>query len=127
VGIMGFDWCDKTETMLYPPGWWRVVDFLQIPYEKKNIEVFNKLFSNHQLKTFNNQILKLQYYQYKYFKKSFRQIDILNHLRNHTCPKDIYNMIKEHKILVVHENFSEIFKTFESLDKINKYVNIYLN
>lgn len=96
-------------------------------YEKKNIEVFNKLFSNHQLKTFNNQILKLQYYQYKYFKKSFRQIDILNHLRNHTCPKDIYNMIKEHKVLVVHENFSEIFKTFENLDKINKYINIYLN
>jgi len=96
-------------------------------YEKKNIEVFNKLFSNHQLKTFNNQILKLQYYQYKYFKKSFRQIDILNHLRNHTCPKDIYNMIKEHKVLVAHENFSEIFKTFENLEKINKYVNIYLN
>jgi hypothetical protein len=96
-------------------------------YEKKNIEVFNKLFSNHQLKTFNNQILKLQYYQYKYLKKSFRQIDILNHLRNHTCPKDIYNMIKEHKVLVVNENFSEIFKTFENLEKINKYINIYLN
>ena len=96
-------------------------------YEKKNIEVFNKLFSNHQLKTFNNQILKLQYYQYKYFKKSYRQIDILNHLRNHTCPKDIYNMIKEHKLLAVHENFSEIFKTFENLEKINKYINIYLN
>jgi len=96
-------------------------------YEKKNIEVFNKLFSNHQLKTFNNQILKLQYYQYKYLKKSFRQIDFLNHLRNHTCPKDIYNMIKEHKVLVAHENFSEIFKTFENLEKINKYVNIYLN
>jgi hypothetical protein len=38
-------------------------------------------------------------------------------------------MIKEHKILVVNENFSEIFKKFDNtnLDKINKYVNIYLN
>lgn len=96
-------------------------------YEKKNAEVFNKLFSNHQLKTFNNQILKLQYYQYKYLKKSFRQIDILNHLRNHTCPKDIYNMMREHKVLVENEHFSEIFTKFENLDKINKYINIYLN
>ena len=36
-------------------------------------------------------------------------------------------MIKEHKVLVVNENFSEIFKTFENLEKINKYINIYLN
>jgi hypothetical protein len=36
-------------------------------------------------------------------------------------------MIKEHKILGVSEYFTEIFKTFENLEKINKYVNIYLN
>jgi hypothetical protein len=28
----------KLKNILYHPGWWRVVDFLQIPYEKKNIE-----------------------------------------------------------------------------------------
>jgi hypothetical protein len=96
-------------------------------YEKKNTSVFNKLFNNHQLKTFNNQIQKLQYYQYKYLKRSFRQNDVLNHLRNHTCPKDIYNMIKEHKVLVNSEHFHEIFKKFDNLDKINKYIDIYLN
>lgn len=95
-------------------------------YEKKNPEIYNKLFDK-QLKTLNNQVQKLQFYQYKYLKRSFRQVDILNHLRSHTCPKDIYNMIKEHKVLVNSEHFSEIFKKFENIDKINKYVDIYLN
>jgi hypothetical protein len=96
-------------------------------YEKKNQDVYNKLFDNHQLKTLNNQVQKLQYYQYKYLKRSYRQVDILNHLRNHTSPNDIYNMIKEHKVLVNNEHFSEIFKKFENIDKINKYIDIYLN
>jgi hypothetical protein len=96
-------------------------------YEKKNQDIYNKLFDNHQLKTFNNQIQKLQYYQYKYLKRSYRQVDILNHLRNHTSPNDIYKMIKEHKVLVNSEHFSEIFKNFENMEKINKYIDIYLN
>lgn len=96
-------------------------------YEKKNEDIFNKLFNNQILKTFNNQIQKLQYYQYKYLKRAYRQIDILNHLRNHTSPSDIYKMIKEHKVLVSSEYFLEIFKKFENLEKINKYIDIYLN
>lgn len=96
-------------------------------YEKKNKEIYNQLFDNHKLNTLNKQIQKLQHYQYKYFKKSYRINDILNHLRNHTCPQDIYNMIKEHKVLVNSEYFSNIFKNFDNLDKFNKYVDLYLN
>jgi hypothetical protein len=96
-------------------------------YEKKNKEIYNKLFDNHKLNTLNKQIQKLQNYQYKYLKKSYRINDILNHLRNHTCPQDIYNMIKEHKVLVDSEYFSNIFKNFDNLDKFNKYVDVYLN
>lgn len=96
-------------------------------YEKKNIDVYNKLFNNYKLKTINTHIQKLQFYQYKHLKRSYCQNDILNHLRNHTCPKDIYNMIKEHKVLVSSIHFNEIFTKFENLDKINKYIDIYLN
>ena len=96
-------------------------------YEKQNKEIYNKLFDDHKLNTLNKQIQKLQYYQYKYLKKSYRMNDILNHLRNHTCPQDIYNMIKEHKVLVNSEYFSNIFKNFDNLDKFNKYVDLYLN
>jgi hypothetical protein len=96
-------------------------------YEKKNKEIYNKLFDNHNLNTLNKQIQKLQHYQYKYLKKSYRISDILNHLRNHTCPQDIYNMIKEHKVLANSEYFSNIFKNFDNLDKFNKYVDLYLN
>jgi len=96
-------------------------------YEKQNKEIYNKLFDDHKLNTLNKQIQKLQYYQYKYLKKSYRMNDILNHLRNHTCPQDIYNMIKEHKVLANSEYFSNIFKNFDNLDKFNKYVDLYLN
>ena len=96
-------------------------------YEKQNKEIYNKLFDDHKLNTLNKQIQKLQYYQYKYLKKSYRMNDILNHLRNHTCPQDIYNMIKEHKVLVNSEYFSNIFKNFDNLYKFNKYVDLYLN
>lgn len=96
-------------------------------YDKKNKEIYNQLFEDHKLNTFNKQIQKLQHYQYKYYKKIYRINDILNHLRNHTCPQDIYNMIKEHKVLVDSEHFSNIFKNFDNLDKFNKYVDLYLN
>ena len=95
--------------------------------KKKNKEIYNQLFDNHKLNTLNKQIQKLQHYQYKYLKKSYRINDILNHLRNHTCPQDIYNMIKEHKVLINSEYFTNIFKNFDNLDKFNKYVDLYLN
>ena len=36
-------------------------------------------------------------------------------------------MIKEHKVLVESEYFPEIFKKFENIEKINKYIDLYLN
>jgi hypothetical protein len=95
-------------------------------YEKLNSNIYNKLFGNNELKTFCNQIQRLQNYQYKYLKNNYKQLDILNHLRNHTSPNDIYNMIKEHKKLMDNEIFSIITQNIDNIQKMNKYIDFYL-
>jgi hypothetical protein len=96
-------------------------------YNKINKEEYNNLFNKNEFKTFCNQLQRLQYYQYKYLKKNLKLIDILTHLRCYTTPKDIYNMIKEHHKLINTKNFTIFTKNIENIQKMNKFVDIYID
>lgn len=96
-------------------------------YNKINQEEYNNLFNKNEFKTYCNQLQRLQYYQYKYLKKNLKLIDILTHLRSYTNPKDIYNMIKEHHKLINNKNFTIFTKNIENIQKMNKFVEIYID
>ncbi len=97
-------------------------------YEKKNNEQFTQLFLGNQFKTFKNQIQRLQHYQYNYKKSTLKYVDFIEHIRVHTSPVDIYNMMKEHHTFAKTPN--DIYRIITSkandLKQMNEYVSLYL-
>lgn len=103
-------------------------DVISGRFIKLNDVQFSRIFSANTFKTYRNQIQRLQNYQHKFLGTPFRFNDIVVHLRNYTSPEDIYNMIKEHDIMMElnHELYQLILSKSNDMTKLNNFISFYV-
>jgi hypothetical protein len=98
-------------------------------YTKINGDLYSRAFSGSALRTFRNQVQRLQNYQHKHLGANFRLTDMVEHLRTYTSPEDIYHLMKEHHTIAtdVKELHAILKDKIGDLGRMDSFVNIYIH
>lgn len=97
-------------------------------YEKINGEDYKVFEENKNLRVMKVTLNRLQNFQYRFLKDDFTMSNVVDHLRYHTTPEDIMELIKNHDNLKKeHENVYKIMtKDITSKDTIDRFMRTYM-
>jgi len=97
-------------------------------YEKLNEEDFKMIEELKNLKVLKVTLNRLQNYQYKYYKDLYTMTAIVDHLRYHTTPEDIMELIKIHDYLRKenHNLFKIMNMNIANKDTIDRFMKTYM-
>jgi hypothetical protein len=96
-------------------------------YEKINGEDYKVFNENKNMRVMKVTLNRLQNFQYRFLKDNYTMSNVIDHLRYHTTPEDIMELIKIHDSLKKEENLFKIMTSnITNKDTIDRFMRTFI-